>query len=196
MDVSPAKALRLFKVSKPTIYADMKSGKLSFSKNAKGKRKINIAELERVYPKRENSETTSPQKNVLPSSQKTFSNVELENERKSLLEKEIKLLNDQLAYKDRAIEEWKEAFNKAQNTAEKITMLLEHQTGQKDKENKIDQLITKVESMEKENKRLLEIEEERQQQEKMDARRKAQEARRAQLEEQAKRKGFFSKLFG
>ena len=50
--LSVSEAVETFDVSQPTLYRDMKKGKVSAEKNAKGKRVIDTAELSRVYAKR------------------------------------------------------------------------------------------------------------------------------------------------
>ena len=47
--VSPTKAAELADVSRQTIYNDMDSGDLSFNRQGKRKRTIDVAELERRY---------------------------------------------------------------------------------------------------------------------------------------------------
>lgn len=49
--VSPTKASELAAVSRQTIYNDMESGELSFNRQGKRKRTIDISELERKYGK-------------------------------------------------------------------------------------------------------------------------------------------------
>lgn len=49
--VSPTKAAELANVSRQTIYNDMESGELSFKKQGKRKRTIDVSELERRYGK-------------------------------------------------------------------------------------------------------------------------------------------------
>ena len=67
MHISPTEAVKLYNVSKPTIYKDMEEGKVSFEFDARNKRRLNVAELERVYVKRKVQEqdlTSNTVKNV------------------------------------------------------------------------------------------------------------------------------------
>ena len=52
MHISPTEAVKIYDVSKPTLYKDMDAGKVSFEFDAREKRRLNVAELERVYEKR------------------------------------------------------------------------------------------------------------------------------------------------
>ena len=46
---SVTEALKLISVSKTTLYADMKNGIVSYTLDTKGRKRIDIAELQRVY---------------------------------------------------------------------------------------------------------------------------------------------------
>lgn len=180
MLVSPSKALNMYQVSKPTLYADMKTGKLSFTKDDRGKRKVDIAELERLYPKREEGAFKPLNNNVRKSLDQTFSNVgsgtaDLE---KQLLEQKVGFLEEQIRSQEGMIERWQDAFDKAQKTADKITALIEDRSNQK--VQGIDQ--EKIDRLEKTIQKLVEREEERIR--KMEERRlQKQEARQRELED-------------
>ena len=192
MHVSPTKALRLYKVSKPTLYQDMKTGKLSFSKTPKGRRQIDVAELDRVYSKREEWTNDNQDQND------TLSNVRQPNDTKSekLYEKQIQLLQDQLQFKDQMIDEWKGAFEKAQRTADKITALIEYQSESRGDRKEIDDLRVTVQSLVKQNRELLEKEEERKRARKAKKKQeKEQLAEKIRMEEEKRRRGLFAKLF-
>jgi hypothetical protein len=45
MFISPTNAVKMYNVSKPTLYKDMSDGTLSFDKDDRGRRKLNVAEL-------------------------------------------------------------------------------------------------------------------------------------------------------
>lgn len=47
--LTPTEASRIIPVSLPTLYRDMKKGKVSFETNGKDKRLIDVSELQRVY---------------------------------------------------------------------------------------------------------------------------------------------------
>ena len=192
MQVSPTKALRLYKVSKPTLYQDMKTGKLSFSKTPKGRRQIDVAELDRVYSKREEGTNDNQDQND------TLSNVRQPNDAISekLYEKQIQLLHDQLQFKDQMIDEWKGAFEKAQRTADKITALIEYQSESRGDRKEIDDLKETVQSLVNQNRELLKKEEERKRA--REAKRKRDLEKQAEikrLEEESRRRGLLRKIF-
>lgn len=56
--VGISEALKLVEVSKSTLYRDLKSGKVSATKDATGKRVIDTSELIRVYGEIDNSHET------------------------------------------------------------------------------------------------------------------------------------------
>ncbi len=191
MQVSPTKALRLYKVSKPTLYQDMKTGKLSFSKTPKGRRQIDVAELDRVYSKREEGTNDNQNQN------ETLSNVRHPDNSVSekLYEKQIQLLHDQLQFKDQMIDEWKGAFEKAQRTADKITALIEHQSESRGDNKEIDDLKETVQSLVNQNRELLKKEEERKRA--REAKRKRDLEKQAEikrLEEESWRRGLLNKI--
>jgi predicted site-specific integrase-resolvase len=49
MKVSPTEATKLTSLARSTIYKDMNEGRLSYSLNKRGKRTLEVIELERVY---------------------------------------------------------------------------------------------------------------------------------------------------
>jgi len=119
MFVSPTDALKDYKVSKPTLYADMKNGKLSYKKDDRGKRKINIAELDRIYDKKQKkAEPTHTSNNVNQEKLETLPNTidafQLENK---YADKVIKQYEDE-------IEHLRDALKLAQEGHNKATLLL------------------------------------------------------------------------
>ena len=64
MFISPTNAVKMYDVSKPTLYKDMSEGKLSFTKDDRDRRKINVAELDRLYEKREDTPADLTSANV------------------------------------------------------------------------------------------------------------------------------------
>jgi len=106
MFVSPTKAIKMYEVSKPTLYKDMKDGKLSYEINDRKKRKINVAELERIYEKRDTEEGASTSETVKQKSSLTETNAssvklqkELDEMRQSLADSrssEIEILKNQI----------------------------------------------------------------------------------------------------
>lgn len=196
MLISPAKAIGLYQVSKPTLYADMKSGKISFKKDNRGKRKLEISELERVYSKREESSEAKKSVTITKMGDTTSYENELE---KKLLEQKIQFLEEQIKSKNEMIDQWIDAHNKAQKTADKITALIEDQTavkqgraGEQDKiyalEETINKLIASEELRRKQND---------ERRAKIIARRQAQEEKRKLAEEQQNQsKPWWVKLIG
>lgn len=193
MMVSPTKAIKMYNVSKPTLYSDMKTGKLSYEINDRKKRKINVAELERVYEKRETEEGTSTSKNVKQKPNLTESNTnntELENIRKSLADSQRRE-NDLLRQQIDQLQNQVESLNKNLNKALDITALLEDKRegqGAKEKQRdaKLEILERQLTKMEDQNKILLSKEHER--------KKKIEEKRK--LDEAENNKGWVKRLFG
>ncbi|WP_024771779.1 hypothetical protein [Aquimarina macrocephali] len=127
MFISPTQAVQSYNVSKPTLYADMKKGKLSFKKDDRGKRKIDVSELERLYEKVTNTSKQKPtltnvkasKDETLPDS-KEAADVEIIylktmlKEQKTQFESEVGTLRDSLRL--------------AQEGHNKSTLILEHYT--------------------------------------------------------------------
>ena len=202
MNITPTKAVKLFKVSKPTLYNDMKSGKLSFELDGRKKRKINVAELDRLDDKREKTDENLTSKSVKSENSFTGSNVnesslkrEIENIREQIQsshKREIELMNNQIEQLQSQLEN----LNKNLDKALDVTALLEDKrAGQGAKETKIDEKFKNMESVIEElrlqNKRLLDKESERQK--KSEERRKQRELEAAEKE---KNKPLLKRLFG
>jgi len=193
MMVSPTKAIKMYNVSKPTLYSDMKTGKLSYDINDRKKRKINIAELERVYEKRKTEEGDSTSESVKQKLNLTESNTnhtELENIRKSLADSQQRE-NDLLRQQIDQLQNQVEALNKNLNKALDITALLEDKRegqGAKEKQRdaKLEILERQLAKMEDQNKILLSKEHER--------KKKIEEKRK--LDEAENNKGWVKRLFG
>ena len=201
MYVTPTKAVKLFKTSRPTLYNDMKSGKLSFELDGRKKRKINVAELDRLYDKREKTDENLMSKSVKSENNFTSSNVndsslkrEIENIREQIQsshKREIELMNNQIEQLQSQLEN----LNKNLGKALDVTALLEDKrAGQGAKETEIDEKFKNMESVIEElrlqNKRFRDKESERQ---------KKSEERRKQREleaiEKEKNKTLFKRLF-
>ncbi len=194
MNISPAEAIRRYNVSKPTLYSDMKDGKLSFTFDDRKKRKINIAELDRIYDKRDGEGTLTEEKSVKSPVKNTQSNVKSTAEYSmGRLEIEVEYLKRELTNRQEETERWKEAFDKSQSTADKITALLEdqssksrHATDKDEWKKTLTKLETRISNQEKANQEK-EIEAE-----KILQQNKA--LKKALTEEQSK--GFFQRLLG
>jgi hypothetical protein len=128
MFITPAEALRRYDVSKPTLYSDMGEGKLSFKFDDRKKRKIDVAELDRIYEKRPDASSTEGQNNVQSVRDNPRPNVNSVHEVERL-QQEIGYLKREIQVRQSEAEKWQDAFDKAQATADKITALLENKSG-------------------------------------------------------------------
>lgn len=171
----------------------MASGLTSYTKTDTGKRQLDIAELDRRYPKRDGFDPNKTESTTSETSKSNDNNHLLE---KALLEQKILSLEKEVEIKNEAIEQWQKAFDKAQSTADKITALLEHQSTQYSKSDKMESLEREMKAIKAQNDDLLA-------KEKM--RLKRQEERRAQKEKEKQaeierrfaeqNKSLFQKLF-
>jgi hypothetical protein len=66
MSLSPAEAIRIYDVSKPTLYKDMNNGTVSYVLDDKKKRKLNPAELDRIYQKKQQSDVAGQGRGAPP----------------------------------------------------------------------------------------------------------------------------------
>ena len=190
MWLSPTKAVKMYNVSKPTLYADMKDGSLSYKMNDRKKRKINVAELDRLYDKRDSEEGASSSKTVKENSSLTETNVskrkleqKLEQAHAKIAEsqeREITALKNQIENQKEQIE----LLNKNLNKALDVTALLEDKReGQGAKEVERD---TKLEILENQISRLTAKSE----------RQAALDKKRIQELEKENAKSWFQKLIG
>ncbi|MCB0631589.1 MAG: hypothetical protein R2824_24025 [Saprospiraceae bacterium] len=182
----------MYNVSKPTLYADMKTGKLSYAVDDRKKRKINVAELDRLYEKRETEEGSFTSESVQPATFRTESNVALKKEIETIREslatsqnREIQLLNNQIEQLQNQVENLTGSLNKALD----VTALLEDKReGQGTKEAqtdaKLELLEKQISKLEVQNQRLLKREEEREKRVQM-----------LKKEAKGKNKSFLKKLF-
>jgi len=196
--LSPAEAVRQFDVSKPTLYKDMDAGKLSFTVDDRNKRKIDVAELQRLYKLRPSKTQEKASNNV--NSDPEITKVDAKENmvpKSELLEKEIEMLKSQLANKEDEAEQWKEAHEQAQKTAQKITLMLEDHTNKQDKnsqwENSLKALENRIANQEQVEKKRREREQKLE--EENEKLKRAYKAQKQRLEDE-KNKGFFQKLFG
>ena len=194
MNISPAEAIRRYNVSKPTLYSDMKDGKLSYTLDDRKRRKINIAELDRIYDKREEEGTLTEEKSVNPPVNNTQSNVKSTAEYSmGRLEIEVEYLKRELTNRQEETERWKDAFDKAQSTANKITALLEDQSAKSRHENDKDEWKNTLKKLETR----ISNQEEATQEAEAEAEKILQQNKtlKKTLAEE-KSKGFFQRLFG
>jgi chromosome segregation ATPase len=147
MYISPAEALRIYDVSKPTLYKDMSEGNLSFEYDDRKRRRINVAELDRVYKKRPSGDQAQTSQDVQPDQGHTGLNVKQPSHEVELLQQEVEFLKREIRARSEDNERWREAFDKAQATADKITALLEDKSGgarQSGENDKHIELLTKL----------------------------------------------------
>ena len=214
MFVSPTDAVKMYNVSKPTLYKDMSDGKLSFEKDNRDRRKINVAELDRIYSKREgnNEDLTSINGNSI--STLTESNVnsqhliqqikaireqieQSKNREIELLEKQIEQLKDQNENLNRHLDETREEHRV-------YVRLLEDKregegTNSIDLDHKLEYMEQQLSMLQNQNKLLIEKEEERKKRDaarrrRIEKRRKEREEENAQKAKQ-KSRGLFERLF-
>jgi len=108
MNIGASKAAKIANVARSTIYKDMDDGKLSFTVGSKGKKIINVSELERVYGNLN-----------LPDNKKTSDNVRERQNRTakkdssdSVLSVEIKMLREQIQRVDKMNEHERDRLEK------------------------------------------------------------------------------------
>lgn len=131
MFFTPTEAINQYKVSKPTLYKDMKDGTLSFKLDDRGKRKINVAELERIYKRKEKNHSKKDElNNVNDSIPDTFS-----NDDENAKDVEIKYLKKLIEKYENEVEVLMEALKRAQEGHNRATMLLENKSGAGDTED-------------------------------------------------------------
>ncbi len=202
MKLTLGKAAKEAGISKPSLSAAIKKGKLSAHKNEKGHYEIDPAELFRVYPPKSKANGLAKQEALSDANPQKHSKHEvldlLLGERDKLIaEKEtsIRRLEQEKAEIRQDLEDMKD-----QN--KRITLLLEDKRTDKGvtKEAELDGKLKKMEDafeeLRKQNERLLKKEEE--QQKKSEERKKQREAQKAEQEKQAaeKNKSFFQRVFG
>jgi predicted nucleic acid-binding Zn-ribbon protein len=207
MYISPAEAIRRYDVSKPTLYADMRDGKLSYQENERNKRRINVAELDRVYEKRPSGDQTS--RNVQSAHDFTESNVKQPSRELEHLQQEVEFLKREIRARSEDIERWREAFDKAQATADKITALLEDKSGgarQSGENDKHIELLTKLLERQSEegsvqNQKISTLEQTLEEVRTQNKRvlhemKKREEAKNKEAAEENENKSFLKRLFG
>ncbi len=191
------KAAKAAGISKPSLSAAIKKGRVSASKNEKGHYEIDPAELFRVYPPKGKDELEANSEPLPPTNpQKTSDSEGLG----LLLAEKDKLMEE----KDRSIarlEEEKEQIRKdleaQRDQAKRITLLLEHKTKEPDKndswEKTMRSLEARIANQEKERQEEIRLRSEQEAKAKKHLQ-KAREFKRALEEERSK--SFWKKLFG
>tara|TARA_B100001146_G_C16120722_1_gene407902 strand:+ start:262 stop:930 length:669 start_codon:yes stop_codon:yes gene_type:complete len=222
MNVSITEAHKITGVARSTIYKDMEDGKLSFIENGRGKRKIMISELQRVYgeidhtaldkkqKKSENIETSENAVNVVERPETTKSD---KTDQIAVLQERILSLKATVQSKDTFIEDLKSerqktremyeeqleglknSLDKAQDGYNSITKLLEDKTDVSGGEwqKTMKALESRIANQEKAAK-----EREEKEQKLLDENRRIKQAYSKQKKalEEEKNKSMWQKLFG
>lgn len=209
MYISPAEALRIYDVSKPTLYKDMTEGNLSFNYDDRKRRRINVAELDRVYRKRQSGDQAQASQDVQPGQGHTELNVKQPSHDLERLQQQVEFLESALKARSEDTERWREAFNRAQSTADKITALLEDRSAvarQGGDHDKHIELLTKLLERQSEEGRAQDhkiatlektLEEVRQQNKRvLHEMKKREEAKNKEAAEKNDNKSFIQRLFG
>ncbi len=194
MFISPTEAVKIYNVSKPTLYEDMKNGRLSFQKNERKKRRINVSELDRIYDKRANKQE---EENGKERNEETEFNGSKNSKSTDIEIRYLKELNKQQKEQLEAqIQSLQGALDKAQEGQNRLTLLLEDKTASKSRagewEKPIKAMEARLANQETASKEIKEREEKILRQNKA-LKNTLQEERKALKEERSK--GFFKKLF-
>lgn len=187
--------------SRQTINDATKDGTLSFSKNKRGHKVIDISELSREFEIIENID-------VLSSTMKESKSDSKVTVKSARFDKELLSIKEELiSAHERERSLWRDQITLLKDTVEEIrkdketyVRLIEFQgSNKKENEEELNALKDANKSLSEQVQKLLDKDEAREQ-ERMDARRKAQEVLKAKQEKQRLEKeasrGFFSKLFG
>lgn len=150
MNVSISKASQMTGVARSTIYKDIDDGTLSVEINARGKKEINISELQRVYGSVKTDDKSEQNNNVSDDvasvserppvvgggGQLAVMQERLESQRLQMksFEEKIEMMNDERRrereqYKDQ-LDSLQKALDNAQEGQNKLTLMLEHKEGE------------------------------------------------------------------
>lgn len=205
MKLSMEQAAIVIGKSKKTIYNHKDRNKFSYEHDNDGKATIDASELLRVYGS--TPEITKRLEELQSPTQKEGSvNTQTYNEKKrskrsddEIIDYKMKLvkleaeLDKEKALKQKAeddVEYFKEALNKSQETAQKVTLLLDDKRDRagdwEQNIKKLEERISNQETLTDENSKL---------KNKLDEREKAFNVQKEELEEE-KSKGFWKRMFG
>ena len=207
MFISPTDAFKMYDVSKPTLYKDMSDGKLSFTKDNRNRRKINVAELDRLYQKRQDASESLTSVNGNKKDSLTESNVNpqfLSQQVKTireqieqskgreiqLLEQQIEQFKDQIENLNRHLDETREEHRGYMRLLEDKREEQGGKTSQWDE--KLHMMEHELRAVKEQNRILITREEERKK--RLDERKRQKKAQK--LREQEKNKNIFFRLFG
>ena len=201
MFISPTEAVKIYDVSKPTLYKDMTEGRLSFTKDDRNRRKINVAELDRLYSKRRDASETFTSGNGNLTEGLTNLNVNskaISKEIQTLVQqgkdREIELLQQQIEQYKAQVENLNQNLAETREEHRSYVRLLEDKRDEQGAktsrwEEKFLAMEQKMSSLQNQNKKLMRREEIRKQ--RIEERRRQREA-----EKEQKSSNFFSRLFG
>lgn len=207
MFISPTDAVKMYDVSKPTLYKDMSDGTISFTKDDRDRRKINVAELDRLYAKRQDAQEslTSTNGNQWDGlTEPNVNNQQLVQQVKAIREqieqsrnREIELLEAQIEQFKNQIENLHRHLDETREEHRVYVRLLEDKREEQGaKTSRWDQKLQAMEqqlsALQDQNKLLVAREEERKK--RIEERRRKQEAEKRQ--EQEHRQRFWNRLFG
>lgn len=123
MNVRPSKAAQLAGVARSTIYKDIEDGKLSAALDGKGRKVIDVAELERVYGALSPDDTE-------PSEDVHVGHIETDEKDASdnTLQHEVAFLRERLQEKDARLREKDATIDDLRGERNRLLTLLEEQT--------------------------------------------------------------------
>lgn len=212
MQVSVTEAHRLTGVARSTIYKDIDAGKLSVSQDARGRKRIMVAELQRVYGELDLGDTRDPsesERDGAGGAERSRRDTPLQNDQVAVLQERIEslrgkvedlddLIGDLKTERTRSrelyeehIEGLREALAKAQDGYNTATKLLEDKSspgGAGGLEKTVRALESRLENQERAAKSRTEREDKILRQNRM--------LKQALDQERSKSKSFFKKLFG
>ena len=207
MFISPTDAVKMYDVSKPTLYKDMSDGTISFTKDDRDRRKINVAELDRLYAKRPDAAeglTSTNGKAWGGLTEPNVNNQHLAQQVKTIREqieqsrnREIELLEEQIEQFKNQIENLHRHLDETREEHRVYVRLLEDKREEQGaKTSRWDQKLQAMEhqlsALQDQNKLLVAREEERKK--RIEERRRKQEAEKRQ--EQERKQRFWNRLFG
>lgn len=207
MFISPTDAVKMYDVSKPTLYKDMSDGTISFTKDDRDRRKINVAELDRLYAKRPDA-----MEGLASTSGKTWDGLTEPNVNNQHLVQQVKAIREQIEQsRNREIELLEEQIEQFKNQIEKlhqhldetreehrvyVRLLEDKREEQGAKTSRWDQKLQAMEhqlsALQDQNKLLVAREEERKR--RIEERRRKQEVEKQQ--EQERKLRLWNRLFG
>jgi chromosome segregation ATPase len=162
MKVSPTEAADIAGVTRKTLYADMNKGHLSFEVTDKGKRLIQIAELERVYSKQMSDKRVTEGYASSAGHMETLSDparreIDALRQRLESLQTERQRERDQLTDQ---IDHLRDTLKSEQDERRRITALLTDQRQVQEKrggeeEKRLLDLEANLEELKKQNRRIL-----------------------------------------